>query len=161
MKLGQHILENAAFHSDKNIDTHRLRSLAEAHIFAAVAKADGVLSIKEFTQAAYLAQKAQKMLNFLGSNDRVTGFIRDDLHAVFVSPEFSSWTKDQHVKAALEMLKNAQGRGDWAVKLIADKIERSLVELAQIDGYDLNESQFLKDTLKLIRGHLSDGNSQR
>ncbi|MDO5576845.1 MAG: hypothetical protein Q4F84_07175 [Fibrobacter sp.] len=131
--------------------SQRLRSLAEAHLFVAVAKADAHVSAKEILTAVYQAKKSQKKFNFLNANASIMEYIRDDIFNIFNDFDYYSWDSAHHVEEAIKILQKVKTDGKWAVKLTADKLENGLEELASVDGYNIMESRLIKDILKRLR----------
>ena len=132
-------------------NTQWLRSLVEAHIYVAVAMADGKVTQNEVTYAPYYAEKSQKSFNILKSNQGIQGQIKKDIRSVFRDPEFRNWTAEMHLERALELLAQAKKAGDWAVRLTADKNEIGLEEVAAMDNYYFKESKFLKEVYSRLK----------
>jgi hypothetical protein len=132
-------------------DSQRKRSLAEAHLFVAVAKADMEISVEEILVAVYQAKKSQNKLDWLNANSTIRKFIKDDIHEIFNNSVYSSWNSSKHVEEAIKILKQVKNDGNWAVKLTADKLEDGLKELAFVDGYNLKESQLIKEIIRRLK----------
>ncbi|MBD3390986.1 MAG: hypothetical protein GF418_02960 [Chitinivibrionales bacterium] len=123
----------------------RYRSIGEAHLYVAVAKADGIISRLERERAGWRAKKSQEVLDILGVNSRVEETIRADVERLLAAPEFESWTADQHLDQAVDLLKQATKLGDWGAPLSAAKHEQGLLSVARLDGYVFKESKFLRE----------------
>lgn len=132
-------------------DSQHLRSLAEAHLFVAVAKADDRVSAKEILTAVYKAKKSQKKFNWLNANASIVEYIRDDIYKILNDFDYISWNSNHHVEEAIRILKKIKKSKNWTIKLTADKLEYGLVELASVDGYNITESILIKDILKRLR----------
>jgi hypothetical protein len=123
----------------------RHRSLGEAHLYVAVAKADGIVSATERRLAGWQAEKGQQVLDILGINKQVQKTIRADVERLLGDPQYASWSAGQHLDHAVELLGKAKKLGDWGAQLSDDKHEQGLLALAQLDGYTIKESRFLRE----------------
>ena len=121
------------------------RSLGEAHLYVAVAKADGLLSQKERARAPYYAKKSQKVFDILKINQNVRRRIKKDVTKILSEPEYSEWSAEQHLDKAITFLKKAKQAGDWGVRLTFHKNRDGLLQVAFLDGYILKESKFIKE----------------
>ncbi|MBD3418649.1 MAG: hypothetical protein GF398_00885 [Chitinivibrionales bacterium] len=119
------------------------KSKGEAHLYVAVAKADGIISHIEKVRAPYYAEKSQKMLDMMNANQRTRDSIRNELQGIFASQEHAVWSADEHLDEAIRLLNIAKDQGDWTVKLSGTKNEAGLQQLALLDGYLVKESRFL------------------
>ncbi len=122
-----------------------LRSLAEAHLYVAVAKADGIVTIKERARAPYYAQKSQSVFNILQINREVKTRIKKDVQEMLEDKAFYQWSATQHLDKAVALLKEAKKAGDWGATLSIHKNEQGLLQLALVDGYILKESKFIQE----------------
>jgi hypothetical protein len=126
------------------------RSLGEAHLYIAVAKADGIITVKERVRAPYYAQKSQDVFNILKINKKVKQTIKEHVTMVLSDPIYLSWSADQHLDEAVSLLKKAEKAGDWGVNLSFHKNEEGLMEVAFLDGYIYKESKFIKKMEKRL-----------
>ena len=131
-------------------DPSSIKSMGEAHLYLAVAKADNQLSNLEKARAPYLAGKALNKINLLKKNADLAGRLKDDINYLFTEGKYSSWDADAHLEAGVRLLKEARKLGDYTVKLTAHKHLDQLKALALLDEYDFQESSFIKKmTLEL------------
>ena len=127
-----------------------LRSLGEAHLYVAVAKADGIISQKEHARAPFYAQKSQNVFDVLKINQKVSRRIKNDVVKILSNPEYTEWSEKQHLDKAISFLKKAKQMGDWGVRLTFHKNENGLMQVAFLDGYILKESKFIKEIEKRL-----------
>jgi hypothetical protein len=135
---------------DRN-EAVRHRSRGEAHLYVAVAKADGKISEEERARAPYHARKSQLVMDVLKLNSLIRERIGTDVREILSDPKFDGWTAQRHLQEAIECLKRAKESGDWAVELVGDKNEAELLELAHIDSYVFKESRFLRTIRDRVR----------
>ncbi len=128
-----------------------LRSLGEAHLYVAVAKIDGIVSMKERARAPYYAQKSQDVFNILKINKNVRKNIKSHVASLLSDQHYQSWSADRHLEEAVSLLKKAKQAGDWGASLTVHKNEKGLLEVAFLDGYILKESRFLKKIERRLR----------
>ncbi|MBN1603336.1 MAG: hypothetical protein JW915_17135 [Chitinispirillaceae bacterium] len=128
-----------------------MRSIAEAHLYIAVAKADEKISGRELTEASNLAKNSQRSLNILNMNQNVKDTISKHINSIIRDSEYSSWDWNAHLEKALSIFRQLLDDGEWSVKLTADKIEDGLRKLSWVDGYDLNESRVVEKILSKLR----------
>ena len=121
------------------------RSLGEAHLYVAVAKADGLVSEIERRAAGHWAKKSQQLLDIFGTNQSVSNRIKDDVEGILADAQYHSWSAAQHLDKAVELLAKARDLGDWSAKLSGSRNEDGLLSLAQLDGYVIKESNFLRE----------------
>jgi hypothetical protein len=131
-------------------DADRLRSLGEAHLYVAVAKADGRVSASERIALSHLSRKSQKRYNILGANRGVEERIGQDIAAILSDQSMARWPAEKHVEEGLEHLRRAARSGAASVELTAHKIEEELFALAHKDGYDMRESRFVRSILSRL-----------
>lgn len=129
----------------------RYRSRGEAHLYVAVAKADGKISEKERAWAPYHARKSQLVMDVLKLNSLVRERIGTDVKEILSDQAFTGWTAERHLQEAVEYLRKAKECGDWAVELAGAKNEAELLELAHIDSYVFKESRFLRTIRDRLR----------
>lgn len=130
---------------------HEFRTKGEAHLYVAVAKADGIVSMKERARAPYYAQKSQDVFNVLKINKNVRENIKGIVKSVLSDPKYYEWSAEQHLDEAVSLLKMAKEAGDWGAALSVHKNEKGLLEVAFLDGYILKESRFLKEIEKRLK----------
>lgn len=133
-----------------NNKTVELQSVGEAHLYVAVAKADGVISDLERIRIPYYAQKSQKQFNVMKINDKINKTIKHHIASIISSAKYSSWSADQHLDEAVNLLKKAKKTGNWGVSLSIHKNENGLLQVALLDGYIVKESRFLKKVERLL-----------
>lgn len=133
-----------------NIRVTVFRSLGEAHLYVAVAKADGVVSQKERARIPYYAGKSQKLFDIIKINRNVSRRIKKDVLKILAEPEYRAWSAEQHLDKAISYLKEARRTGDWGVKLTFHKNRDGLLQVAFLDGYILKESKFIKEIEKRL-----------
>ncbi|MBD3314260.1 MAG: hypothetical protein GF344_00605 [Chitinivibrionales bacterium] len=126
------------------------RSLGEAHLYVAVAKADGVVSERERRSASHLARKSQEVLDVLKLNEKIRNLVGDDVRTLLSDPAFDGWNAERHLDQAIEHLSRAKSAGAWDIELTAHKNEQGLLELAQSDGYVFKESRLLREIEKRL-----------
>ena len=129
---------------------NKRRSCAEAHIYVAVIKADTIVSHKEVAEASFHARKSQKWMNVLNVNDGIAGIIVEQIQQILRNRDYVHWNGQDHLDYALKLLSELKQSGDWAVKLLFDKMEAGLTKVALADGYDIRESKFLKMVLSRL-----------
>lgn len=127
------------------------RSLGEAHLYVAVAKADGLLSQKERARAPYYARKSQELFDIIKINRNVRRRIKNDVTKILSDPEYSGWSAREHLDKAISYLKRARQAGDWGVRLTFHKNRDGLMQVAFLDGYILKESKFIKEIEKRLK----------
>lgn len=136
---------------NENNEKKIMRSIAEAHLYIAIAKADNNISGRELTEASNLAKNNQRSLNILNMNQNVETTIDKHINSIVRDVEYSSWDWNSHLDKSLSIFRELLDRGEWSVKLTADKIEDSLRKLSWVDGYDLHELQVVEKILSKLR----------
>ncbi len=127
------------------------RSLGEAHLYVAVAKADGIVSDIERHQAGSYAQAGQKVFDILGINQTVRKRIRGDVERILAAHEYDGWSAGQHLDEAVALLARAMEAGDWGARLSGDRHEEGLLALARSDGYVFKESRILGEIHRRLK----------
>lgn len=122
----------------------KLRSRGEAHLYVAVAKADGIVSEMERVRAPYYAFKSQDVLDVLEINQATRSRIKQDINHLLTARSFAAWSAEQHLDAAVDLLDQAGKAGDWGAQLTVHRTEHGLERVALLDGYILKESKFLR-----------------
>jgi hypothetical protein len=128
----------------------KYRSLGEAHLYVAVAKADGVVSARERRSAPHLARKSQEVMDVLKLNAGIRELVGDDVRSLLSDPAFEGWSAERHLDEAVKHLHSAKKAGAWDVELTAHKNEEGLLALAQSDGYVFKESRLLREIEKRL-----------
>lgn len=136
--------------------TIALQSRGEAHLYCAIAKADGIVSKKERNLIGNHAIKAQKLYDVLKINSAIALRIRDDLYTILDDPRYSSWIADDHYNEAIRLLKKAGLSGNWSVSLSSLKHENGLFGVAMIDEYTFVESEAVKKILSRLQRDLKE-----
>lgn len=131
--------------------TAEQRSLGEAHLYVAIAKADGIITMSERARAPYYALKSQDVFNVLKINRDVRGSIKQHVKDLLANPECAQWPAKKHLDEAVTLLRKAKQAGDWGAGLAVHKNKKGLLEVAFLDGYILKESQFLKEIEKRLQ----------
>lgn len=121
------------------------RSMGEAHLFIAIAKADGVLSKSEILRLPYHAVKSQHLFDVLKTNEHVRETIRDDVEKLINEPAYAPWSAERHLDEAIQFLKKAKEAGDWGVQLTGAKTQEGLQQIANLEGYTIKESRFFRE----------------
>ena len=137
-----------------------LQSRAEAHLYIAIAKADGVLSKKERAGIGRFAVSAQKLYDVLDINSAVAARVRQDIREIINDPACSGWTTDDHYNEAARLLRRARDRGNWSVALSRLKHEHGLLQVALLDEYVFAESAAVKRILRKLDEEFSGGEAQ-
>ncbi len=119
------------------------RAFGEAHLYAAVAKADGIVSSTERRKAGYYAEKSQDVMNVMGINNSVKQGVKEAVADILNKREFSSWTSEEHMDKSIELLTRAKKRGEPGIDMIVEKNSEGLYELALSDGYVIKEKRIL------------------
>ena len=122
-------------------------ALGEAHLYAAIVKADGKVSKDERARAPYYAKKSQELFNILDSNKEIKKLIKSSVEKLLDSPEYFSWDKEQHLNQAIKLLKASNTKTS---ELIMPKNSAGLLNVAKIDGYILKESKFIREIEKKL-----------
>lgn len=128
----------------ENKELAEYRSLGEAHLYVAIAKADGVVTMKERHSAPRYAKKSQQVFNVMKVNSAVEHSIKSNVIHLLSDERYALWDAERHLDEAVSLLKQAKKAGDWAVELSRHKNEEGLLQVAFLDGYTIKESQFLK-----------------
>ena len=138
--------------SDKNSKKQAvaLQSRAEAHLYIAIAKADGILSRKERVRIGRFAVKAQKLYDVLDINSDIAAKVRQDIRDIINDTSFEGWSTDDHYNEAAKLLHRARERGNWSVALTHLKHEHGLLQVALLDGYVFAESEAVKRILRKL-----------
>ncbi|MFP4417008.1 MAG: hypothetical protein ACOC4C_02445 [Fibrobacterota bacterium] len=129
----------------------RYRSLGEAHLFVAIAKADGILSESEILRLPHYAAKSQHLFDVLNTNEHVRETIREDVEKLINEAAYAPWSAQQHLDEALAFLKKAKEAGDWGVQLTGAKTEEGLQQIANLDSYTIKESVFFSEMRKRLK----------
>ena len=132
-----------------------LQSRAEAHLYIAIAKVDGILSRKERARIGRIAANAQKLYDVLDINSEIAVKVREDVRKIINDPAFNSWKTDDHYKEAVSLLRKAREQGNWSVSLAHLKHENGLLQVALLDEYIFAESVAVKDILRKLEEEFS------
>jgi len=128
-----------------------LRSKGIAHLYAAVAKADGIVSGKEKRRAPYHGRKSQQRFDLFQKNESVRMSIAGDIAEVFSTITFHDWPARDHLEKGIQLLNQAASSGDWATQLVGPQIQDELEALARLDGYNIKESKMLAEIREKLR----------
>ena len=131
-----------------------LQSRGEAHLYVAIAKADGIVSKKERAFIGAYASGAQKLYDVLAINSELAKQVQRDIKEILNDPTFRSWSTDEHYNEALLHLKKAQKLGNWSVALSSLKHEHGLLQVALLDEYIFVESKAVKDIVRKLQRDL-------
>lgn len=131
------------------------QSLGEAHLYVAVAKADGKVSKNEYLLTGFHAQQSQENYDIFKINKKLAERIKGDTHHLLHDPSFKGWSADQHLDAAILHLKKARDLGNWTVSFVALKHEERLLDVALLDNYVYTESQFVKKVVARLQSEFN------
>jgi hypothetical protein len=124
-----------------------LQCWAEAHLYIAVAKADGIVSRKERAGIGACAVKAQKLYDVLDINSEIARRVKEAIRKILSDARYRSWNTGDHVDEAFSLLKQACDLGNWSVALERLKQEQGLLQVALLDEYVFAESVAVKEIL--------------
>ncbi len=142
-----------AFTKDQMI---ALQSRAEAHLYIAIAKADGIISRKERHAIGRFAAGAQKLYDVLDINSAIAKKVRQDIREILADPQADGWTTEDHTNKAVRLLQKARDHGNWSVTLAHLKHEHGLLQVALLDDYIFAESTAVKRVLNRLDEELSE-----
>lgn len=119
-------------------------TLAEAHLYTGIAKADGLISELEFAQIPFYAEKSHKFYEKMNLSSSTVSRISNAIRSVMVDPVFRSLTPAAHLEKACDILRVVvkQG-GGWDVRIAFNKNEQGFTDSAKIDGYVIKEANFI------------------
>ncbi len=117
---------------------------AEAHLFVGIAKADGVISKKEFAHVPYYAEKSQRFFDMMNMNNKTADRIGGEIRAIMGSAETRDWTAYDHLDKAIELIKECRDKGLWQTQVVFTKNEKGFTDCAKIDGYVVKEANYIK-----------------
>lgn len=129
----------------------QLRSKGEAHLYVAVAKADGEVSRNERIRAPYFAGKSQRRFGMLKVNRRLGEMVKADVRAILDDRSTAEWPAERHLEEGLMLLRRAKESGSLGLSLTGHRIEKELHDLAYMDGYDMRESRFVTKVIQALR----------
>ena len=132
-----------------------LQSRAEAHLYIAIAKVDGIISRKERAGIGRFAANAQKLYDVLDINSEIAVKVRQDIREIIADPVFGSWKTEDHYNEAVSLLRKARAQGNWSVSLVHLKHEHGLLQVALLDEYIFAESAAVKDILRKLEEEFS------
>ena len=124
---------------------------AQAHLYVGIAKSDGVIDNKEFSQIPYYAEKSQRFFKLLKLSDEEIHSIGTTIRS-FIG-KYNSLNADDHLQMAKELLQKAKELGVWQHQILFTKNEQGFLDSAKIGGYFIKESAFLskiEDMLKSL-----------
>ncbi|MFC1504683.1 hypothetical protein ACFL6D_04635 [Spirochaetota bacterium] len=136
----------------KNNKISNLKIKGEAHIYAAIAKADGEVSGIEKARAPYLGGKAQKVFDIFKAKDRKADTIKNEIKSVLSDDVYAGWTALMHLDEGVALLNKAMKKGDYSVRITVNKHIEALKELALLGNYDIRESRFLQKVEEQLTG---------
>ena len=131
-----------------------LQSRAEAHLYVAIAKADGILSKKERAVIGIYAAHAQKLYDVLAINSDIAKQVQKAIKKIVSDDQYRGWNTDDHLEEAVSLLKQARDHGNWSVALASLKHERGLLQVAMLDEYVFAESAAIKKILRRLEREL-------
>ena len=132
-----------------------LQSRAEAHLYVAIAKADGIISKKERAAIGKFAADAQKLYNVLDINSELAVTVQKEIRTILNDARFFSWNTDDHYNEAATLLREARSGGNWSVALSSLKHENGLLQVALLDEYIFAESAAVKKILRKLEEEFS------
>lgn|GEM_PF-6028877 len=144
--------------SGKNSDRQDVVDLqckAEAHLYVAVAKADGIVSKNEKASTGHIAARSQKLYDVIDINSDISKQIAGCVASILADPLYTSWNSDDHADEALSLFRKAAASGNWSVSLSSLKHEQGLMDVALIDEYVFAESAAVKKIIRRLEKELS------
>jgi len=129
----------------------QMSSRGEAHLYVAVAKADGNLSTKERVRTPYYAQQSQKSYTFSKSQQAFVDAIKVETQSVLSDSAFDHWTAQMHLDEGIRILKEAERQGFSGLDITWAKLEKDLENVAYLDGFDMRESRFVKKIIESLK----------
>ncbi|MBN1308258.1 MAG: hypothetical protein JXA18_10100 [Chitinispirillaceae bacterium] len=127
-----------------------LQSRGEAHLYIAIAKADGILSKKERAVIGVYAAHAQKLYDVLNINSDIAKQVKKAIKTIIADAQYYDWNTDDHLDEAIALLKQARDHGNWSVALASLKHEHGLLQVAMLDEYVFAESAAVKKILRRL-----------
>ena len=131
-------------------ETVALQSRGEAHLYVAVAKADGIVSQTERALIGAYAAGSQKLYNVLKINSELAEKVQEDIKDILSDSRYKIWTTDDHYEEAKALFKKAEAAGNWSVSLASLKHEHGLLQVAMLEEYVFVESKAVKDIVKRL-----------
>lgn len=119
-------------------------TLAEAHLYVGIAKADGVVSQDEYAQIPYYATKSQRFYDMMKMNKETASRIGPAIRELLCNKEIQKWNSDEHLAEAVKLLRSARDKGFWQAQVTYQKNEEGFLEAAKIGGYVIKESRFIE-----------------
>ncbi|MGM0442698.1 MAG: hypothetical protein ACQEQV_00745 [Fibrobacterota bacterium] len=123
---------------------------SEAHLYAGVAKADGIISRQEYTQVPYYARKSQKFFDMMGMNRETADRIGPAIRRILSAPQYKEWTSEDHLQEALRLSRKASEQGFWQSNVTFQKNEEGFTNAARIGGYNIKEARFIRRMEELL-----------
>lgn len=130
--------------------TISLQSRGEAHLYVAIAKADGIISQTERALIGAYAAGSQKLYDVLKINSEIAKKVQEDIKDIMADSRYKAWTTDDHYEEAKTLFKQAEAAGNWSVSLASLKHEHGLLQVALLDEYVFVESRAVKDIVKRL-----------
>ena len=127
-----------------------LQSRGEAHLYVAIAKADGIVSATERALIGAYAVGSQKLYNVLKINSEIAKKVQQDIKEILADPQYRSWKTNDHYEETKKLFTQAQAAGNWSVSLASLKHEHGLLQVALLDEYVFVESRAVKDIVKRL-----------
>ncbi|ERP31167.1 hypothetical protein [Chitinivibrio alkaliphilus] len=125
---------------------------AEAHLYVGVAKADKLVSRREFAQTPYYAAKSQRFFDMFDMKEKMARAIGPIIRDILRNPAYDSWTSEEHLDEAVTHIEQAQEKGFWQVRIIFEKNAEGFLNTARIDGYNIQESRFIQRMEEKLAG---------
>lgn len=132
---------------------------AEAHLYVGIAKADGLVTQKEYAQMPYYADKEHRFFDKRPLEEKKASRIGKYIREILVTPAHKGWTSDDHLEEAAKILVQARNEGHWSAKLVMFKNQKGFLDAAKIDGYVVKEAKFIRKMEALLgedSEHLGD-----
>jgi hypothetical protein len=130
--------------------TISLQSRGEAHLYVAIAKADGIVSKTERALTGAYAAGSQKLYDVLKINSELAKKVQKDIKDILSDSRYKAWTLDDHYEEAKTLFKKAEAAGNWSVSLASLKHEHGLLQVALLEEYVFVESRAVKDIVKRL-----------
>jgi hypothetical protein len=127
---------------------------AEAHLYVAVAKADGMVTKKEYAATPYYAMKSQNFFDMMEMNQAIAEKIGGEIRDILNNPAYAEWDSVDHLDEAIRHNQHARDTGVWQSRVIFEKNEKGFLNTAKIDGYNIKESRFIKIMEEKLRRSL-------
>ena len=117
---------------------------AEAHLYVAVALADGVISKEEYLRTPYYAKKSQKFFDMMNMNSSTAERIGPKIRELMDSSKSKKMDSNDHLNIAINLLKDCKDSGIWQSRVTFAKNEKGFTNIAKLGGYVIKEASIIK-----------------